>query len=64
MPLGMISVETPKHEVLLKTSIYEIRKYAACIAAETSSMDTVDREGFRALAKVNYKPLGRFVAFQ
>src|SRR5690348_14118307 len=45
---GTISVEMPKHEVLLRKGSYEIRKYPRCIVAEVEH--TSDNEGFNILA--------------
>lgn len=38
--IGKISEELPRHDVLVKTGAYEIRRYAPCVVAETSYSST------------------------
>lgn len=40
--LGKIGVEVPKHEVLLKKPLYEIRKYPPFVIVSTSTEDMVE----------------------
>lgn len=49
---GVIDVETPKHKVISKTEIYEIREYEPCLRAKVlmGGDDVTSGDGFRALA--------------
>ena len=50
--LGKIGVEVPKHEVLLKKPLYEIRKYPPFVIVSTSTEDMVEgNNSFGRLAR-------------